>query len=178
MMGKYFQYITRNSNFPIAIEKEVDHARIYAEIQSLRFAGHISIVFDPLPENFIALTVPPLILQPLLENAFIHGLEDLEDEGKLHVSFAVLDQEGERVFRISVEDNGNLLPDEALMNLQSTLGGREMPQSLTGLLNINYRLKLLYQNSGCLQADRSELGGLRISILIPASGTAGEPSDA
>ncbi|MCX7657034.1 MAG: histidine kinase, partial [Treponemataceae bacterium] len=73
-LGSYFKYITRNRQEEVALEKEVEHARIFTDIQSMRFSRRIKIEFGCLPEECRDWIVPRLILQPLLENAFEHGL--------------------------------------------------------------------------------------------------------
>lgn len=169
MMGRYFQYITRSTTLPVSLEDEVGHARIYASIQAQRFAGRIVVQFDDLPERCRRMRVPPLILQPLIENSFVHSLENMESDGKLQISFVESAGGG---LHITVDDNGQSLSDEALARVSAALAGPPEDQPLTGLLNINYRLRLMYQHSGGVAAGRSPMGGLRISIRLPSESEA------
>jgi two-component system sensor histidine kinase YesM len=94
-LGNYFRFITRSAEGHVPLSKEVEHARIYAEIQASRFSNRISVEFEELPEGFGNIIVPRLILQPIIENAFEHGLEDKEIDGKLYVRFAAGEDESQ-----------------------------------------------------------------------------------
>ena len=105
--------------------------------------------------------MPRLILQPLLENAFEHGLEDKVQDGKLWVHFA--ESGGE--YQVLVEDNGEV-PDEKLEEMKEGLG--KVKAQSSGIYNINRRLRLFYHNRAGLKVGRSVLGGVCMAIFIPA----------
>ena len=65
----------------------MEHARRYAQIQAMRFKRRLTVEFEELPEEFEKITVPRLIVHPLLENAFEHGLNNVEKGGVLPVSY-------------------------------------------------------------------------------------------
>ena len=113
-LGKYFHYLTRNSMDNVTLMTEYEHAKTYAYIQGLRFAGRIQIQFDELPAEFQDLPVPKLILQPLLENAFNYGLNNKIENGLLNIHFSRHDD----FLTIIVEDNGEELTNELLQTLQ------------------------------------------------------------
>ena len=75
-MGTYFQFITRNASDTVSLLREYEHAEIYADIQSLRFEGRIAVEVEPLPLCCQSIMVPRLIIQPSIENAFAHRLEN------------------------------------------------------------------------------------------------------
>lgn len=64
------------------MEKEVLHGKTYMEIQTVRFANRIATYFGDLPEGTADIPVPRLILQPIIENAYIHALEKKAKHGK------------------------------------------------------------------------------------------------
>ena len=165
MMGKYFEYITRNAHDEASLTKEVEHARIYVDIQALRFEGRIAVEFGEIPPCAAEMMVPPLILQPIIENSFKHGLEDRLTEGLLKVSFLVDRNEGDPVLLAKVEDNGESLDDAALDLLRTSF--RESDSGITGLINIHRRLALRFGPSAGLRAERSDLGGLSIVMVLP-----------
>lgn len=160
-LGDYFQYLTRNESDYVSLAQEVEHARSYAAIQGTRFIHRIEIAFEELPGHFQQRRVPRLILQPLLENAFEHGLEDKVQDGKLWVHYA----ESEEEYQILVEDNGEISEDR-LEEIKEGLG-KERGES-TGIHNINRRLQLFSHNRAGLRVDRSTLGGVCMIIFIPA----------
>ena len=167
MMGEYFQYITRSSSLPIAVRHEIEHARTYAEIQGMRFRGRISIEFGRCPDEALDLLVPPLILQPILENSFVHGLEDTEEDGLVRVSFNVRGSRYDTFLEVQIEDNGVGVESAALEALRRQLRSTGSGAAVTGLGNIRQRLMLMFGNATDLCLESGALGGLRVTMLLP-----------
>ncbi|WP_181592946.1 sensor histidine kinase [Paenibacillus sp. YN15] len=165
-LGEYFQFITRNDSDTVTLEEEVAHVRNYVEIQTMRFARRIKAVFGELPEEVKGLRVPRLILQPVVENAYKHALEDKEDNGLLHISFRLAEGRVEA----AVEDNGLLLPEGKLQELRQRLSRPGDSPETTGLFNVARRLRLIYGIEAELRAERSPLGGLLAVISLPLQG--------
>lgn len=164
-LGDYFKYITRNYNDEMSLAEEYSHTKIYADIQAKRFVGRIRIQLMPLPGRYASLSVPRLILQPLLENAFKYGLENKIRDGLLKISFA----ENDDHVTILVEDNGDNLTDENLIKMQESMKlmtERTIQTETTGFLNIYKRLLLYYKRDGVMSLSRSPLGGLQVSIHL------------
>lgn len=161
-LGEYFQFVTRSAADEIALDKEVNHARVYTEIQTMRFSNRIKVEFSELPDEFSKLIVPRLILQPIIENAFEHGLERKLSDGLLKITFANTNTE----LCIMIEDNGEELTDEDLQALQKNLLNNENVKEITGIININQRLKLKFGDESGLTAERGDLGGLKLIVHI------------
>lgn len=75
MLGEYFRFITRNGKDHVPLKEEVEHSRIYTEIQQLRFSRRIKVDFGQVPPEMEQIQVPRLIIQPIIENAYEHSLE-------------------------------------------------------------------------------------------------------
>jgi two-component system sensor histidine kinase YesM len=161
-LGGYFQFLTRNTADQVTLSKEVSHARVYAEIQTMRFSHRMQMVFDQLPELFADMMVPRLILQPILENAFEHGLEHKEKNGLLRVSFL---HEGNQL-RIVIEDNGDGVDDTTITSLSKALVEDATSTEMTGILNVHKRIQLTLGEEYGVSLDRSDLGGLRVTIIL------------
>jgi len=162
-LGEYFQYITRNSMDEVPLESEVNHVRSYLEIQNIRFSNRISATFDALPEKFRDIRVPRLILQPIIENAYQHGLADVVTGGQLHIGF--LDRDDELC--IAVEDNGTGMTEPERDKLRQKLSGEQSAGESTGLINVHRRLRIKYGGRGGLEVEQGEPGGLLVYIHIP-----------
>ena len=165
-LGSYFRFIVRDSQDELPLSQEYAHARVYANIQALRFDGRIRITLEELPKEAADLTVPRLILQPLLENAFQHGLKEKIRGGILKM-YTLPSATG---ISIIVEDNGDSLTQEALQSLQEHISqavSGTLQGDTTGLLNIARRLKLYYSRDDLMQASRSDMGGLKLTIFLP-----------
>ncbi|KZE77742.1 histidine kinase [Paenibacillus elgii] len=161
-LGSYYQYITRNGSDEMPLYKEYQHALDYCEIQCIRFSNRIRYEYEEIPDYAKAVTVPRLIIQPIVENVFEHAFED----GMMNGILSMTADYREGVVRIKVEDNGRLLTDETLQSLQEQLRNDSGQQEKTGLMNVNNRLQLKYGAGSGLFVSRSQLGGLCAELMI------------
>ncbi len=162
MLGEYFRFITRNGADNVWLSEEIKHARMYTEIQKLRFSRRIRVQFDDLPPEMERIRVPRLIVQPIIENAYEHSLEKKPDEGFLRVTFEMKSNCAE----IVVEDNGNGISDAEIETLKNRLTGKDESREMTGMMNIHRRIVLTYGEGSGLFLSRSELNGLKVTIRI------------
>jgi two-component system sensor histidine kinase YesM len=165
-LGNYFRFITRSADDEVPLRRELEHARIYTDIQTIRFSSRLSVDFEELPGEFRNLAVPRLILQPIIENAFEHGLENKVSAGLLHIGFR---QDG-GLLAIIVEDNGDSLEDAEIQRLAGILAGDDNQIESTGIINIHRRLRLKFGADSGLSVSRSALGGFKVEVRIPVCG--------
>ena len=165
-LGKYFQYITHIEKDFIKLSEEVEHARIYANIQSIRFGKRITTIIDEIPKGVEELEVPRLILQPLIENAYKYGLDDIKTEGIIRVSFT----NKEKTFYIIIEDNGTGIQKNKIQELNRQLLNKENDRELTALGNIHWRIRLHFGSRSGVSIDQDAQIGTRIVIAIKQNG--------
>jgi two-component system sensor histidine kinase YesM len=161
-LGGYFQFVTRNASDEVELHQEIQHARMYTEIQSLRFSHRIKVDFEELPKELKQLRVPRLIVQPIIENAFEHSLERMVHNGLIVIRFDEEDAE----IRIIVEDNGEQLTDIVINQINSSLIDYSDLQETTGIVNIHRRIVITFGEESGLQVMRSELGGLKVVMRL------------
>ena len=151
----------------ITVESEVEFVQCYLEIQKFRYGNRINydIYFED--EEIKNVKILPLTIQPLVENAIVHGLEFKEGEG--HVSV--------RLYRknfylfISVQDDGEGMTNEKLQEVLDTLEDMEDgPSKRVGLRNVHQRLKLFYGEEYGLRIYSQKNGGTKIDIMLPGEG--------
>ena len=165
LLAVYFRYITKNSMDYTTLKEEYNHAKVYAEIQMLRFKGRIQIQIDDIPEACKAIPVPKLILQPIIENAFQHGIKNKLHDGIIALHFHTVPD----FVSISIEDNSDILSDEALTKLQKALSDVSVgtfQHEMSGLLNIHRRLTIYSQCNGQIEVSRSVMGGLKVCVIL------------
>lgn len=165
-LGNYFKFITRSGEDEVPLYREIEHAYTYSSIQQLRFSKRIRIEFQELPEEYRDLTVPRLIVQPIIENSFKYGLEDKESDGILSVSY----HESDGFFKIIVEDNGAGMTDLELESLKVAVSDRQHTYETTGIVNIHRRLQLKFGVNSGLEISNNEMGGLKVVINIDLEG--------
>ncbi|WP_353056268.1 histidine kinase [Paenibacillus sp. MER 99-2] len=162
MLGEYFRFITRNGTDYVPLKEEVEHSRIYTDIQQLRFSRRIKVEFGQVPSIMEHIQVPRLIIQPIIENAYEHSLEKNTSIGLLRVQFHMEATYAE----IIMEDNGSELQHKDIMLLQARIRNKAGVDEVTGLTNIHRRLVLTYGEGSGLFLSRSELQGLKVTIRI------------
>ncbi|NOU71222.1 HAMP domain-containing protein [Paenibacillus sp. LMG 31458] len=161
-LGDYFQFITRTGTEMVTLEQEVSHAQSYMEIQSMRFFRQIEVDWGSVPELYKTMQVPRLFLQPIIENAYVHGLEDKAEGGRLIVQFA----QNNDYLLIVVEDNGDNLHDDTLASLHNQLRSKQPVKESTAIFNVHRRLQLKYGEKYGLSVSRGILGGMRIELKL------------
>lgn len=161
LLGEYYQFITRNSADQVALTEEIRHATVYTDIQKMRFPSRLDIRFPPCPDEYAQIQVPRLIVQPIIENAFNHGVERLSGGGIIAVTYHSL----ENGLQIAVEDSGNISIEE-IDKLESMMDSHGLDIEITGLINIHRRLGLVFGCGSGLRFSRSELGGLKVIMSI------------
>lgn len=165
-LGHYFRYITKVNSDMVTLGNEFDHALNYASIQALRFKNRIRIESDSLPEAYDQILVPKLILQPLIENAYNHGLENKVADGLIRLQIVADDH----YLTFTFDDNGEHLTESVCHQIQEALSAiPTAPYSdKTGaIMNIAKRLYITYQMEGLLTFGRSPLGGARVLLKLP-----------
>jgi two-component system, sensor histidine kinase YesM len=154
--------VTRSSDDEVTLAREVEHARVYADIQELRYVNRVRIDFDEPPPAYAELAVPRLILQPLIENAIEHGLPARVEDAWCAVRFHA----DPRGLSIAVEDNGAGISDEAYTSLMACLEGGGRDSDHTALSNINRRIRLKFGRGSGLTVERPRGGGVTATIRI------------
>ncbi|MFX3632559.1 MAG: sensor histidine kinase [Candidatus Pristimantibacillus sp.] len=161
-LGSYYQYITRSGSDEVLLNKEFQHALDYCEIQCIRFSNRISYEYTDISDRLHSVYVPRLIIQPIVENVFDHAFEDGTMHGVVYIGASYQDE----TVRITVEDNGQLLTDERIEQLQEQLVGKTKQVEKTGLINVSNRLELIYGAGSGLFVSRSQYGGLKVEFII------------
>lgn len=162
-LGEYFRFITRSDSDGITLQDEWKHVKNYIEIQTIRFSDRIEVDFGEMPKDAGKITIPRLILQPIVENAYKYALEEKECDGRLSVTAI---QTMEQV-TIIVEDNGDNLRDVKLEELQMKLKDQALLPEMTGMINVHRRLQLNSGEQAGVTVKRSNLGGMLVEIRIP-----------
>lgn len=159
-LAQYYRFINKEVRQAIPLASEVQHMETYLYIQQMRFAERIHVEVKGLPDNADQILVPKLILQPLVENCYNHGLKNKLGEGILSVEFSQL---GRQLY-ITVEDNGDGMTPEKLAGLQKQIQAADERTVSHALANIRRRLELAYGERNMLTLSISKLGGLCVTL--------------
>lgn len=143
----------------VTLEEELELVERYVNIQTIRFGDRFTCEMD-VAERYQSCLVPKLALQPLVENAILHGVADRED-GYVKVWAG---EEGDLLL-LYVSDNGCGIPPEVLEHLNG--GPRRLPGGHLGLFNVDSILRLRYGENCGLSARSTPGEGSCVWLKLP-----------
>ena len=161
-LGKFMRRCLEVKDGMVTLESELEFTRSYLELQSARFGDRISYsIYCEVSRDYKIL---PLIIQPIVENAFAHGIESAKSNGKITINIRY---RGERV-EISVSDNGQGMTPKRLGELLEKLKENDTSSGKSiGLTNVNKRIKMYHGDEYGLTVKTAVGSGTTIIIDLP-----------
>ncbi|WP_436235773.1 cache domain-containing sensor histidine kinase [Paenibacillus sp. LjRoot153] len=144
----------------IPVMEEINHAEAYVRLQLFRYEYAFKAYWE-IEEEAKRFLMPKVLLQPIIENAILHGIKNMSHDGELWIK--VKHTEGKLI--ISVEDNGYRPADIGMLN--AILQGKESSKGF-GIINVQKRIQLHFGEGFGLQYALREDQGVRVWIEIPA----------
>lgn len=165
-LSSIFRYCLDGENPYVLLDHEVNHMESYIYIQSIQLNHRFQFVLD-IPDECYNISVPRLILQPLVENAITHGIYSKLSGAKIIVSCKQLGN----ILKISVQDNGIGMTKERLEqvreHLKESAQTNQFKGNSIGIENVHRRLVLTYGEEFGLHID-SELNlGTTVYLQVP-----------
>lgn len=165
-LAKLFRYNIRTKEF-VPVSKELEHIQQYLKIQEYRFGNRFRIEYD-IDEKIRDCQIIKLILQPLIENAFKHGLEECRKDGLLIISGEI---SGKYII-ISIINNGPLVDKKKIDELNYSFRRnksieKEVNDAGLGLSNVDSRLKLNFGFESGLNIKPRDSGGVIVELKFP-----------
>lgn len=149
-LATFFRYTISNLDYLVQIEDELENIQNYFTIQHYRFGNKIGIqiTYDEEDKNILRLYIPKLIMQPVVENAIYHGIEQKLGAGQVTISISYTKQN----LDIMISDDGIGIKDTELSEINNRLWtdsenyGYEKSEKSGGIAirNVNQRIKLLF----------------------------------
>lgn len=164
-LGSTMRYNIAGQEPLVPLRKEVEHTRNYLTIQKIRFGERLHCELN-VPEYVLDYVVPRVSIQPIVENAIVHGFENEDQACFISISAWTDD----RHLILEVADDGQGISPEILTALQQALKtDSPYPEHFgIGLANLNSRLHLLYGETNMLQISSDYGIGTVVKITIPA----------
>ncbi len=156
-LSNYLRFNLELKDEFIDINKELSQVKDYIEIEKARFGDKLNIVYDI---DDVNIKIPSLSIQPLVENAIVHGI--LKNRGKGTVIISVKNYKDNKV-KISIEDSGLGIDEDIIDKVYND----NVPENKIGLYNVHLRLKLIYGEG--LIINRLEKG-TKIEFYIKGEG--------
>lgn len=166
-VSNILRYSLRSMSTNALLEDEINVVKDYIYIQESRFYDRIKFNLNA-DIDMKKVKVPGMTIQPLVENAFIHGIEGKEDGG--YINITIYDENDE--CNIIIEDNGVGIPKEILDKINNYNYDTKHIGHTTGLgINIvEKRLRYLYDRENMFKVESEEGKGTTVYLKIPIMG--------
>lgn len=155
------QNLTATTVSMTTLEQELAHVKAYLSIEEARFVEKLKVTYD-IEDVALPVNLPPLTLQPIVENAVKHGIKNMDHDCQIHIAI----HKGNRSTIVTVSDNGQGMSKERI-----NLLGKQIIDSETGsgiaLFNVNRRLTMNFGEDASLRIESKQGEGTRISFAIP-----------
>lgn len=160
-LSKFFRISISRGKTIIPLKDEVEHVRNYLLIQKIRFGDQFTYSID-VDSSLYQYYCIKLILQPLVENAIEHGLNDNESGGKIEI----IGTQNENYIILKIKDNGYGISEDKLEQIYKSFHDDSIHQGV-GLKNVYQRIKIYYGEEADIKIDSLFDEGTIISIYIP-----------
>ncbi|NLO35131.1 MAG: sensor histidine kinase [Clostridiaceae bacterium] len=164
-LSRFYRLSLSNGEALITIGDELEHVRLYVALQNLRFKKKIALILEAAPD-VRQLRILKLLLQPIVENSILHGIQNLDDrEGEIEIKA----WRDEQSLVLAVSDNGiGIDRNEISRILLREPARRDRPDvGRFGLFNIRERLRVYYGDAARLDVASTPGKGTTIRMTIP-----------
>ncbi|MDY3617985.1 sensor histidine kinase [Agathobaculum sp.] len=168
-LSAFFRYSISNRNSIVTLEEELENVRDYFEIQQFRFNNRFRLRILPAArEDVTQCRLPKLSLQPIVENAILHGMEGKLGEGTITIRI-----EGTaRLISVTVSDDGMGMNNETLQRVQARVRGETVEAGRQGrgglaLPNVARRIRLLFGETYGMQVMSTPGIGTDVVLTLP-----------
>ncbi|MCD7957601.1 MAG: histidine kinase [Lachnospiraceae bacterium] len=163
-LSRFYKLTLSRKQTIATIASEVEHITIYARLQNMRYHNSFSLITD-IPDDLMDYLIPKLTLQPVVENAILHGILEKDTKSGTIVITGWMEEED---IILLISDDGVGMSQEALKNIlygtgQSASGGTNI-----AIYNTHRRLQILYGESYGLSYFSTIGKGTDVQIRIPA----------
>lgn len=167
VLGKMMRYCLRWRIHRVSLAQEIEYIRSYVYILNIRNDYVISLQVE-IPDEYMDIEIPKMTLQPLIENAFVHAIENTESDAVLRI-YSTLSEDKSKII-LSVQDFGQGMSKEQVSQIEEYLANttyeRDSKGSI-GLKNIQQRLTVFYGNDYKIKIESILGEGTTISVPVP-----------
>ncbi|AZU64305.1 sensor histidine kinase [Neobacillus mesonae] len=164
-LAKLFRYSLESKDM-VPLYTEIEYVNQYLKLMQFKYPNKLQVHMD-IPSDVEQTTVQKLILQPIIENYFVHGFKKDRNDNELSIRAVNL---GDKI-EIQVEDNGKGMTEEELSNITHHINREEGDEMKSiGLRNIHQRLKIKYGNQFGISLKSITNQGTIVTLTIPVQG--------
>ena len=165
-LGNLLRYSIRWVSGNVRVEEEIAYIRNYLVLINLRFDYEIYLSLN-LPEEVLRQEIPKMSLQPIVENAIYHGIEELAEDTNIYIKGMIRD--GDCVIEIS--DAGKGMGEEELERLRRRIAGEIEPDGGNGngigLKNVQDRIRMSFGAGYGITVDSKQGCYTKVTVRVP-----------
>lgn len=163
MLAKTMRYNIQVTDRLVTLKEELQMVEYYLKIQEYRFGDRITSELTIDPDVDMKARILPLTLQPFVENAFVHGLEEKACDARLVIHVY---KKKDDIF-IEIRDNGKGMDYYELGHLRKIMKDERGDDNHIGVRNVNQRIRLLFGGEYGVEVDSEKNVGTKVVIHIP-----------
>ena len=168
-LATILRYGIDNSNGIVTIREEYEWLKQYLFLQQTRLKDGFESTIE-IPPEFMELKVHKLLIQPFVENSFVHGFKNIERKPMLKIKMEMWKTDR---LQIVIEDNGTGMPQSVAKQMNQGIFQETEDKNQIGLKNALYRIRLYYEEQAQIQVESKEHQYTRIHITLPVSSEGG-----
>lgn len=168
-LSELFRYNLKDMDRPVTLREELQNFNAYAYILKTRFGDSINFETD-IDEKVLSRQVPAMIIQPIVENAIIHGIGDMESGGRIIFTIKGC----ENTIKVAVEDNGRGMDKKIIQDILNFKGtqienAEKSMGHLTGigLKNVIQRMRIFFNVQDVMEIVSAKGRGTVVILKIP-----------
>lgn len=165
-LADYNRFVIRAGRSLIPLQEEMTHIRNYLEIQKYRFTDNLVFEID-IPEEYNTCLLPPLTLQPFVENSIIHGYNEKNELLKIQIAAYPDTDNTSKFYNICIKDNGVGFPHELLMELQSEEYINAGTDEHIGIWSVHRRISMYFGKSVEIRFENDMEKGALVWLRLP-----------
>ena len=169
-LSRFFRYCISNQESIVKLSEELRHVDDYFHIQRYRFGEKLNLEVTVDDENLYEYYLPKITLQPIVENAIVHGLETVRRKGTVSIIVTA----SEHNLFVTVADNGSGMSQEELEKINRRLEDGRVEISVSGkrhtgiaIHNVNSRIRLCFGEEYGLHYRSAPGQGTSVEIVLP-----------
>lgn len=164
LMSDILRFIINTDEYIVSIETEINYLKKYVELQCIKYEDKFRVEWD-IDADTLGLCVVNFSLQPLVENAIMHGFVNKNTDNLIKIRTHAYDG----ILTLEIYNNGQPIPKDKLDELNNKLqNGTPSSNGRIGLLNVNLRYKLIFGDEYKCRITSDSSNGTKITLTFPA----------
>lgn len=163
-LGGLLRYSFSNIYTMVLLEEELEWIKKYIALQKMRFNNSFDCVYE-IAEEALGFPIYKLLLQPIIENAILHGFEGMKSGGLIKIAASV---SKDNTLIIVISDNGNGIDENVLLKIKEYIKDDTLfDGDNIGIRNIVNRIKLYYSGEADIEIESIKGSGTKITLRLP-----------